>query len=209
MDERNFEGRMEIKKNNEMNKHVPDIINESKTDGIISKSERTIDTYMQDRLQFKINLYFRRGNKFKVYYYIVAVLIATSAAFVPVLVNVDFRLLNIDSKIWATIFSLVVSIGVALQEIFHFREHWRNYNLIDSNLRSEEMLFSMSAGAYAGKKDEEKNRLFVQRVEELIKDERWETINMRTSANRLTDDPKLVEGIVKNYLDSKNISIKD
>jgi hypothetical protein len=139
----------------------------------------------------------------------VAVLIATSAAFVPVLVNVDFRLLNIDSKIWATIFSLVVSIGVALQEIFHFREHWRNYNLIDSNLRSEEMLFSMSAGAYAGKKDEEKNRLFVQRVEELIKDERWETINMRTSANRLTDDPKLVEGIVKNYLDSKNISIKD
>lgn len=192
-----------------MDKHVSNKQNTQAEDKIISKIERNMDEYIHDRLQYKINLYYRKGNRFKIYYYIVAVLIATSAALVPLLVNLDVKIINIDSKIWATGFSLLVTIGVAVQEIFHFREHWRNYNLIDSNLRSEEMLFSMSAGGYADKKQHEKNKIFVQKVEDLIKDERWETINMRTSTNRLTDDPSLVEEIVKNYLDSKNISIKD
>lgn len=192
-----------------MDKQISDMPAQQTEDKIISKTIRNISDYTKDRLQHKINIYYKKANKNKGYYYIVALLIAASAAFVPVLVNLDFKFINIESKVWATVFSLLVSIGVAVQEIFHFREHWRNYNLIDSNLRSEEMLFSMSAGAYADKKEEEKTKIFVQRIEELIRDERWETINMRTSANHLTDDPQLVEEIVKNYLDSKNISIKD
>lgn len=192
-----------------MNNQASNNKSKKPNDKIICKIDRSMDEYIQDRLQYKMNHYYKKGQRFRIYYSIVAVLIAVSAAAVPVLVNLDFRIMNIDPKIWATVFSLLVSIGVAIQEIFHFREHWRNYNLIDSNLRNEEMLFSMSAGAYADKQREEKNKIFVQRVEELIKDERWETINMRTSTNRLTDDPSLVEEIVKNYLDSKNISIKD
>ena len=172
---------------------------------IVSKTHRSIEEYMQDRVQFKIRVYFNKARRYKIYHLTTAVTMAVSAALVPVLVNLDLGLPGIGSKILATFLSLLVTIGVALQEIFRFREHWRNYNLIDSNLRGEEMLFSTSASVYATKSQEEKNRLLVQRIEELIKDERWETIQMRTSTNRLTDDARLVEQIVNEYLDKKKL----
>ena len=173
---------------------------------IVSKTHRSIEEYMQDRVQYKIRIYFSKARRYKIYHLTTAVTMAISAALVPVLVNLDLGLPGFSSKILATFLSLLVTIGVALQEIFRFREHWRNYNLIDSNLRGEEMLFSTSASVYATKSQEEKNRLLVQRVEELIKDERWETIQMRTSTNRLTDDARLVEQIVNEYLDKKKIT---
>lgn len=173
---------------------------------IVSKTHRSIEEYMQDRVQYKIRIYFSKARRYKIYHLTTAVTMAISAALVPVLVNLDLGLPGFSSKILATFLSLLVTIGVALQEIFRFREHWRNYNLIDSNLRGEEMLFSTSASVYATKSQEEKNRLLVQRIEELIKDERWETIQMRTSTNRLTDDARLVEQIVNEYLDKKKIT---
>ncbi|WP_373518863.1 DUF4231 domain-containing protein [Pricia sp.] len=170
---------------------------------IESKTTRSLEEYMAERVQFKINLYFRKARSYRFWHLLASVIIAISAALVPVLVN-----LSDDNKIFlylATIFSLLVSIGVALQEVFRFREHWRNYNLIDSNLRSEEMLFSMSAGPYKDTANEkEKANRFVQRIEELIHDERWDTINMRTAANRIAENEKMIESVVESYLKAKN-----
>jgi Protein of unknown function (DUF4231) len=168
-----------------------------------SKTNRSLDEYMKERVQYKINLYFRKAQRYRLWHSVASVVIAVSAATVPVFVN-----LSDNNKIFlhlATAFSLLVSIGVALQEVFRFREHWRNYNLIDSNLRSEEMLFSMSAGPYKDSENErEKMNRFVQRVEELIHDERWDTINMRTSANRISENEKLIASVVDSYLRSKD-----
>ncbi|MBA4055213.1 MAG: hypothetical protein C0490_10910 [Marivirga sp.] len=167
-----------------------------------SKTSRSQEEYMKERVQYKINLYFRKAQQYRFWHLVASVVISVSAATVPVFINLSDK-----SKIFlylATAFSLLVSIGVALQEVFRFREHWRNYNLIDSNLRSEEMLFSMSAGPYKGSENEkEKMDRFVQRVEELIHDERWDTINMRTSANRIAENEKLIESVVESYLKSK------
>jgi hypothetical protein len=66
--------------------------------------------------------------------------------------------------------------------LFHFREHWRNYDDIAAFLRSEQLHFQTLAGVYkekAGKPDEA-FRLFVRRIEEGIKEERSDTIEMRT-----------------------------
>jgi len=169
---------------------------------IESKTTRSLEEYMKERVQFKMNLYFQKARQYRFWHLCASVIIAVSAALVPVLVN-----LADEKKIFlylATAFSLFVSIGVALQEVFRFREHWRNYNLIDSNLRSEEMMFSMSAGPYKDAVNEtEKLNRFVQRIEDLIQDERLDTITMRTSANRIAENEKLIESIVESYLKSK------
>jgi hypothetical protein len=149
---------------------------------IRSKTERNLQEYLEDRVQFKINLYFKKARSYRFYHLSFAVIIAISAAIVPILINLN------DSHEYfqklATILSVLVTISVALQEIFRFREHWRNYNFIDTSLRREEMLFSMSSEPYASlKTPEEKQHLFVQRIEDLIEEERKETINMRTTTN--------------------------
>ena len=149
---------------------------------IRSKMERNIQEYLEDRVQFKINLYFKKARRYRFYHLFFAVIIAISAAIVPVLINLKNDYYHFQEL--ATILSVLVTISVALQEIFRFREHWRNYNLIDTSLRREEMLFSMSAEPYASLKTPEKKRhLFVQRIEGLIEEERKETIDMRTSTN--------------------------
>jgi hypothetical protein len=177
-------------------------INSPRKREVESKTNRSLEEYMKERVQYKINLYFRKAQQYRFWHLFASVVIAVSAAMVPVLVNLSDK--NKAFLYLATAFSLLVSIGVALQEVFRFREHWRNYNLIDSNLRSEEMLFSMSAGPYKDTGNEkEKMDRFVQRVEELIHDERWDTINMRTSANRIAENEKLIESVVESYLKSK------
>jgi hypothetical protein len=157
-------------------------VKNSNNAGIVSKIARSPQEYMTERVQFKINLYFKKAKQQRMRYLVVSVMVAVSAALVPVLVNID-----VDRKIFrylATVFSLMVSVGVAMQEIFRWREHWRNYDLIDARLRNEEMLFSMSASPYNKEKDEqERFGKFVTRVEEIIAQERFETIHMRTSVN--------------------------
>jgi Protein of unknown function (DUF4231) len=159
-------------------------IKNNTNNGIVSKIARSPEEYMTERVQFKINLYFKKAKQQRMRYLAVSVIVAVSAALVPVLVNID-----VERKIFrylATVFSLMVGVGVAMQEIFRWREHWRNYDLIDARLRNEEMLFSMSASPYNKEKDkDEKERFekFVTRVEEIIAQERIETIHMRTSVN--------------------------
>jgi hypothetical protein len=155
-----------------------------------SKSKRELGDFIIDRVQYKINIYMKKAREHRFYHLFFSVLIAVCAALVPILINLEDE--GAVFQYLATVLSAMVTISVAIQEIFRFREHWRNYNLIDSSLRSEEMIFSMGAGPYARlKNQEERQDLFVQRIENLIAEERKETINMRTRDDK--DPPSKIE----------------
>ena len=100
-----------------------------------------------------------------------------AAAAVPVLIYIDWEPVSTI----ATILSLIISILVSILAIFRPREHWRNYDLIAADLRREEMLYSTSTGDYNTEDTDQKFRLLVNRVENLISKEREETIIMRTN----------------------------
>jgi hypothetical protein len=165
----------------------------------------SMEEYMENRVQYKIKIYDKKAGWNKRWYYCIAVITSISAAIVPVLVNWDTELIISRNKnLIITILSLLVTIGVALQEIYRFREHWRNFDLIYANLRREQLLYSRKAGPYAKKEDGEKenenndknkehmqdwrDQLFVKNIEDLIKDERWDTINLQTTSNRTSDN---------------------
>lgn len=137
------------------------------------------DEYMQDRVIYKINLYDRLGDEQKWLYWGTSLVSIVLAASVPVLIN-----LGVDVII-PTVLSLIVTILVAVEKLFHFREHWRNYDEIAAFLRSEQLLFQTGTGDY---KEKEKScelayQRFVTRVERAICNERADTIEMRTQGN--------------------------
>lgn len=148
------------------------------------KQDLTIspDDYMRDRVIYKMNVYERLGKHHRVYYLGISLVAIILAAAVPVLIN-----LQVDSII-STIISLIVTILISTEKLFHFREHWRNYDEMAAFLRSEQVKFQTRSGEYQPKDmDNDKAfHLFVARIERAISNERNETIEMRTSENSAT-----------------------
>ena len=139
-------------------------------------SARTPDEYLKTRVDFKTEAYRRKGERYRWGYLITASVAAIAAAAVPVFIN-----LNGVPSIVPTLLSLLVTILVTLEGLFHLREHWKNYDLMKSFLRQEACLFEAGAGAYRDKAPHDAFVLLVERVEDGIAKERTQTIEMRTS----------------------------
>jgi hypothetical protein len=148
-------------------------------------SARTADEYLRTRVDYKTEAYRAKGERYRWSYLIMASLGAVAAAAVPVLINLK----NVPS-IYPTLLSLLVTVLVSLEGIFHFREHWKNYDLMKSFLRQEACLFQAGAGAYRGQEPSVAFSLLVERVEGEIAKERAQTIQMRTARSAESESPK-------------------
>lgn len=144
--------------------------------GASTYSARTAEEYLHTRVDFKTEAYRAKGSRYRWGYLTMACTSAIAAATVPVLIN-----LKQIPSIYPTLLSLLVTVLVGLEGILHFREHWKNYDLMKSFLRQEACLFQAGAGAYRGKVAADAFKLLVERVEEEISKERAQTIQMRTA----------------------------
>jgi Protein of unknown function (DUF4231) len=145
-------------------------------------SARTADEYLRTRVDYKTEAYRAKGMRYRWGYLGMACTSAVAAATVPVLIN-----LKDLPTIYPTLLSLLVTVLVGLEGILHFREHWKNYDLMKSFLRQEACTFQAGAGAYRGKTESEAFVLLVERVEEEISKERSQTIQMRTARSSEPD----------------------
>lgn len=128
---------------------------------------------MKYRVVRKINVYDKLSKQQKFRYQVTSLFGIVLAASVPVSINLC------DDPLVPTILSLIVTILISMEKLFHFREHWRNYDEMAAFLRSEQLQFQTGAGEY-----EDKDKAFshfVTRVEQAISSERKDTIEMRTS----------------------------
>lgn len=143
------------------------------------------EKYMTRRVEHKISLYQRLSKQQKYRYHAVAAVTIMLAPLVPVTVNL-FK----EQTLVPTILSLALTILVGLEKLFLFREHWKNYDAAEESLRREKYLFQARSGVYEGRRNDkgvfepldsdEAFRLFVQRFEDRIHEEREETIEART-----------------------------
>lgn len=147
--------------------------------------------YVEHRLLRKIGRYKRLGAKNRRFYYCSSAIAIISAATVPVLIS-------LDKMNWLAIaLSLIVTIVVSLESLFHFREHWRNYDNAEEALRRHEFLFGTRSGIYQGKDDQEAYHLLVSKVEEIVQAERNATILMRTADQQATELADQVQAEIK------------
>jgi uncharacterized protein DUF4231 len=62
----------------------------------------------------------------------------------------------------------VVVMAAAVGKLFKFHENWLHYRALVEALAREKELYSVGAGDYAAVDGDERNRLLVERVENLI-----------------------------------------
>lgn len=148
---------------------------EKKREELFEATELELKEYMRERVHFKMKVYTKLGNRHRWLYYITSFASIVCAAIVPVLIS-----LGKDFQFHATVLSLLVTIFVSMEKLFHFRQHWRNYDSIASFLRSEQLYFQTKSGVYDKKDEKEAFELFVRRIEDAIRNEREQTIEMRT-----------------------------
>jgi hypothetical protein len=141
-----------------------------------SYSAKKPDEYLETRVNYKTEAYNRKGKFYKYCFLASSTLMMVSAAMVPVAINLEGV-----PKLVPTLLSLLVTVLVGVEGVFHFREHWKNYDLIKSFLRQEGCMFQAGAGIYREKSDSERFLLLVERVEDAIAKERSQTIEMRTA----------------------------
>lgn len=128
------------------------------------------EKYMEERVKYKINLYGKKAHRNRNVYWAMAIIAAVGSALVPVLINFQ----DVD-PIYPTIVSVIVAITVALERVFRPREIWRNYELVRSLLRAEEMRFRTKTWSYARgnpNPGEVEFAKFVKRIEDSIANER-------------------------------------
>lgn len=140
------------------------------------------EAYLKERIDFKIEAYRVKGNRYRWSYLVMASIGTIAAAAVPALINLP----SVD-KVVPTVLSLVVTIIVGLEGVLHCREHWRNYDLMKTFLRQEKSLFQALAGPYRPSRTAHPFVLLVERIEAEISKERSQTIEMRTARESEND----------------------
>jgi hypothetical protein len=122
--------------------------------------------------------YSKRSKTYKRNYYSLVLFSTIGAIIVPILiVTPDIP------KIWPTILSGLVSISIAVENLFHYGDNWRSFRQTLESLRRERVLFDTCIGVYAEAQDP--FILFVQRSDAIMNTETtlYFEINRQPSQN--------------------------
>src|SRR6476619_7119076 len=123
--------------------------------------------YLQRRLEPQERWHDERAKLNKRLFYTAEVITLLSGAAIPVVnlwVIKDAYLAGVLSAILG---GLVV-VAAAVGKLFKFHENWLHYRALVEALAREKELYSVGAGDYAAIDEAERDRLLVERVENLI-----------------------------------------
>lgn len=120
------------------------------------------EQYLSDRYGDQIIWYRDRASRNKIFYQIFQWGVIVLSATVPVLV------VSIPKPLqWVPVsVSILLAIGTAALKTFKFQENWINYRTVSETLKKEKHFYNASLNDYADSEDKE--ALFVERVESLI-----------------------------------------
>ena len=92
-----------------------------------------------------------------------------------------------------TAISLIVSVTVALDSVFHFGDQWKNYRSTAEFLLREKLLFRTGEGPYKDREMDPQSAflLFVERCEAQIAAENSATLNVIVTAAQQPDPARL------------------
>jgi Protein of unknown function (DUF4231) len=139
------------------------------------------EEYINDRVLFKIKLYYLFGKRNKLWYNLIAILSIISGLMVPLSLNLNLKY----SKEYATFLSLFAGGLISLEAaVFNFKEKFKSYKKTEDQLTNELILFQTNTEPYSIKSSMEDSsaifRLLVSRSESIILKERDDTVEKMT-----------------------------
>lgn len=141
---------------------------------------KKFEKYLKERYEQQVKWYSDSSAKNKRYYHWFQWAAIILSAGVPVLV-----VLMPDNLKWITaIPSIALAIVTTALKAFKFQENWVNYRTTAETLKKEKHYYDASVDPYASAEDKE--QLFVERVEALISRENtlWLTIHKETGKEK-------------------------
>jgi Protein of unknown function (DUF4231) len=142
------------------------------------------DEYVQQRVMQFSEWYDKKAVSAKSAYLRSRTTSVVGALLVPIAANLSFAGYDTYKTGVITVLSLLVSISVALDGVYHFGDQWKNYRSTEQFLSRERFLFQTGEGPYRGMAAEDAFLLFVERCEGQIASENSATLNVIVSANQ-------------------------
>jgi hypothetical protein len=137
--------------------------------------EMTLELYVEERVIFNIKRYRSKATMCRETYLYTTLFAVILGSLVPILINMT------TCKIVTTIVSFIVVMIIALENVFHFRDRWKNYQIAEELLRRELYLIQTNGEPYSKLDEQSSFVLFVKNIESIIKQERDRTIQVRSS----------------------------
>ena len=123
--------------------------------------------YLQRRLEPQEKWHDERAKLNKRLFYMVEVATLLAGAAIPV-INLWAVKDAYLAGLLSAVFGGIVVVAAAVGKLFKFHENWLHYRALVEALVREKELYSVGAGDYASVDGDERNRLLVERVENLI-----------------------------------------
>lgn len=125
------------------------------------------ESYLKDRYEPQIQWYEKRSASTKKSYEIFQWGLIVLSALTPVLVVIDFvGTANFFLRCMPIVTSVLVAILSSGSKTFKFQENWMNYRTTCETMKKEIHFYKAGSGEYS--QTDNKEKLFVERVESLI-----------------------------------------
>jgi hypothetical protein len=134
------------------------------------------EKYIPERLDQFQSWYDGKAVSAKKWYFRLRITSVIGAALVPIAANVIVD--PTTARYVTTVISLIVSLAVALDGVFHYGDQWKNYRSTEQFLSREKFLFQTGEGPYKEAEPEKAFSLLVDRCETQIAAENSATLNV-------------------------------
>ena len=121
-----------------------------------------VEQYLKERWQQQRDYYSRQSARNKRWYQNLLLFSTVGALVVPVLLNIS------GVPKWVpTLLSVLVSVALALESVYHYGDNWRSFRQALEALKEERVLFEAGVDPYAN--PQTAFPLFVERCEDIMR----------------------------------------
>ena len=146
----------------------------------------TAEEYILQRVNQFQDWYDKKAVAAKNWYFRIRVTAVVGSVLVPVTTNAIPQFPD-WSRGLTTGLSLLVSLAVALDSVYHYGDQWKNYRSTEQFLSREKFLFQTGEGLYKDMEADKAFVLLVKRCEDQIAAENSATLNVIASSAQSAD----------------------
>ena len=128
-----------------------------------------IETYINDRVDPQIIWHSRKATMNKTRFHLFQFIVIIAGSIVPLVNIIDY--IPVSTRLVSAGLGSLVAIITSFIQLNKYDENWLTYRMTAELLKREKYMFLYSSGEYSSKDENEKNKLFVHKIETILMSE--------------------------------------
>ena len=125
-----------------------------------------LTTYLHDRVDGQILWHSAKARENKAKYHLFQIITIIAGSIVPLINVIDF--LPFSTRVISGALGSLITIITSITQLKKYDENWIIYRKTVESLKNEKYLFLHDVGEYSSKVEQDKGRLFVQKIETIL-----------------------------------------